>query len=108
MRVLINAQMLPGLGGGTEQYLLGLVYGLGRLSDGPEEYILIGHWQDPEWLRPYLGPNQRIVRGRPDRRERLKDFLGPLVPPARMVRRLARRLISDGRTSVPSVVTDSD
>src|SRR5437667_2052967 len=38
MRVLINAQMLPGgLAWGTEQFLMGLVYGLGRASDGPEE-----------------------------------------------------------------------
>ncbi len=108
MRVVINAQMLPGLGGGTEQYLVGLVYGLGRLSDGPEEYILIGHWRDSEWLRPYLGPNQRIVRGKPDQRERVKELLRPLLPAARTLRRLARRLISGHHTPLPSVIHDSD
>src|SRR5438034_11632768 len=109
MRVLINAQMRSGgLGGGTEQYLTGLVYGLGCLSDGPEEYILIGHWQDPEWLTPYLGPNQRIVRGKPDRREQVKELLGPLLPAARMLRRVTRRLAFDHRAQIPSVLSDSD
>jgi len=70
MRVLINAQMLPGgLAGGTEQFLMGLVYGLGRASDGPEEYILIGHWKDPEWLQPIPGskPKDRLGEARPPR-----------------------------------------
>jgi hypothetical protein len=95
MRVLINAQMLPGgLAGGTEQFLMGLVYGLGRASDGPEEYILIGHWKDPEWLQPYLGPNQKIVSGKPDRRERLREILGPLWLPAHLARRMVRSWVS--------------
>ena len=109
MRVLINAQMLPGgLGGGTEQFLMGLVYGLGRANDGPEEYILIGHWKDTEWLRPYLGPNQKIVFGKPDRREQVKQLLGPMLVPVRMARRGLRRLLSGGPCSTASVVPDSN
>jgi glycosyltransferase involved in cell wall biosynthesis len=109
MRVLINAQMLPGgLGGGTEQFLMGLVYGLGRANDGPEEYILIGHWKDTEWLRPYLGPNQKIVFGKPDRREQVKQLLGPMLVPVRMARRGLRRLLSGRPCSTASVVPDSN
>jgi hypothetical protein len=109
MRVLINAQMLPGgLAWGTEQFLMGLVYGLGRASDGPEEYILIGHWKDPKWLQPYLGPNQKIVSGKPDRRERLREILGPLWLPAHLARRMVRSWVSGRPYSTTSVVPDSD
>lgn len=113
MRVLINAQMLPGgLGGGTEQFLIGLVHGLGRATEGPEEYILIGPWEDPDWLRPYLGPNQKIVAGerdhRGDQRERIKAFLGPLWTPAQRTRQMVRRLVSGRPYSTASVVPDSN
>ena len=61
-RVATNAQLLfDGSSGGGEQFVLGLVYGLGRLEGGPEEFLVIGHRHNPEWLKPYLGPNQRIV-----------------------------------------------
>ena len=61
LHVGINAQ-LPGGGvsGGIEQFLLGLVHGLGRL-DGPEDYVLVGPREDPYWLEPYLGANERVV-----------------------------------------------
>lgn len=63
-RVAINAQILPQKGsGGVEQALIGLVTALGKLQDGPEEYILIGPWQEPGWLEPFVGSNQRIVGG---------------------------------------------
>jgi hypothetical protein len=38
LKVLINAQMTPGgWAGGIEQFLMGLVYALGRLTDGEEQ-----------------------------------------------------------------------
>lgn len=64
LKVIINAQILPGgSNGGVEQYLIGLVNALGKLDDGPEEYIIIGPWQDPHWLRPYIGKNEQIISG---------------------------------------------
>lgn len=64
LRIAINAQFLPGGGaGGVESVLIGLVHALGQLNDGPEEYFIIGPWQNPGWMKPYLGPNQRIVSG---------------------------------------------
>lgn len=87
LRIAINAQLLPNHGaGGVKSVLVGLVSALGQLSDGPEDYVIIGPRQEPDWLRPYLGPNQRIVsRPQPPpapstQQERLKQCLGPLRP----------------------------
>lgn len=84
--------MLPNRGsGGVESVLIGLTSALGQL-DGPEEYVIIGPWQEPDWLQPYLGPNQRIVRGpqpaellerKPSALEPFKSALGPLRDPVR-------------------------
>lgn len=64
LRIAINAQLLPNSGaGGVESVLIGLISALGKINDGHEEYIIIGSWQEPNWLKPYLGPNQRIVQG---------------------------------------------
>lgn len=64
LRVAINAQRSPNSGsGGVESVLIALVSALGKLEDGDEEYVLIGPWEDTDWLKPYMGPNQRLVRG---------------------------------------------
>ena len=60
-RVAINAQIVPGGSGGVESALIGLVHALGRLDDGPEEYVIIGPAENREWLKPYMGANQRII-----------------------------------------------
>lgn len=79
IRIAINAQIPPNKGGGFERALVGLIAALGRLHDGPEEYIIIGPWQEPEWLEPYLGPNQRIVRGQ-RRSKQIVQKVTPLEP----------------------------
>lgn len=62
LRIAINAQLLPNSGaGGVESVIIGLIKSLGQLNGGQEEYIIIGPWQDPDWLKPYIGPNERIV-----------------------------------------------
>ncbi len=62
LRVAINAQ-IPGSGivGGVEQFILGLVSALGRLDDGPEEYVFIVSRSNPDWLAPYLRDRQHTV-----------------------------------------------
>jgi glycosyltransferase involved in cell wall biosynthesis len=54
---------MPGVGsrGGVQQFAASLVNALGRLSDGPEEYLVIGPRHGGEWLPAILGPNQRLV-----------------------------------------------
>lgn len=98
-RIAINAQLLPGRGaGGVESLLIAVVSALGKLTDGDEEYVIIGPSQEPEWLKPHLGPNQRIVAGPESPKnawhyrqeaEPYKNLLGPLRP---AVRNLWRRL----------------
>ena len=91
LKVIIDAQ-IPGDGtrGGVQQFTTSLIYALGRLNDGSEEYIVVGPWQEPEWLKPLLGPNQRLVRGpRPAALSpgHVAHLLGPLrVPAARLYR----------------------
>ena len=64
LRVAINAQIHPERGhGGVVHALVGLLLALGRLEDGPEQYTVIGPESEPEWLRPYMAPNQQLVRG---------------------------------------------
>ena len=85
LRIAINAQLSPNGGaGGTQTFLIGLIHALARL-DGPEQYVLIGPRKDPEWLKPYTGPNQRIVRG--PKIQAIKRALGPIKPLLRTLRR---------------------
>jgi glycosyltransferase involved in cell wall biosynthesis len=67
--------------------LVGLLSSLGRLRDGDEEYVIIGHWQGADWLKPYLGPNQRlIIKPRVQtQRDKLKQLFGPLQPFAQRI-----------------------
>ena len=61
-RVIVNAQVRPGGGaGGIEQFVAALIHSLGRLDDGPEEYVVVGRREDADWLERHLGPNQSLV-----------------------------------------------
>jgi len=75
IKIAINAQ-LPSNGGsgGTEYVLIGLISALGKLSDGEEEYVIIGPWENTDWLKPYLGPNQRLIRGPNPEDEQQRTF----------------------------------
>jgi glycosyltransferase involved in cell wall biosynthesis len=99
-KVLINAQLAPGgSAGGIEQFLMGLVSGLGRLTDGEEEYILITRPESPDWLRHLMGPNQRCVAvpaPKPGRAVGIKRLLGPLRRPAGELRIAVHRFLSGG------------
>ena len=87
LRVAINAQVRPDSGSGGIATVLAELTALGQLEDGPEEYVFIGPWDEPDWLQPLLNSRQRIVRG-PRRRssESFKRRLGPLRPVARQLK----------------------
>jgi len=95
--VAINAQLYHRDAlGGVASVLVGLVRALGAL-EGPEEYVIIGPWQEPDWLRPHLGPNQRIVSGPLPPYHRLKAILGPLRPVVgKLGQRLSRAVAASG------------
>ncbi len=103
LRVAINAQIYPtDAVGGVATTLVGLVRSLGTL-DGSEEYVIIGPWQEPEWLRPHLAPNQRIVCGPLPPHHRLKTVLGPLRPVAsRRPGRAARAALRSAKYRAPA------
>lgn len=67
-QIAIEAQILDTTMGGVSSHLAALVKALGEL-DGPERYLVVCAQENPDWLRPYLGPNQKIVLG-PQRRSR--------------------------------------
>ena len=104
LRIAINSQMFAEKGvGGIETVLVALVQALGKL-DGPEEYVLIGPWENAEWLKPYTGPNQTIVRG--PRLEFAKRAVAPFRPVLSAARRLLRNAV--GRSSTWPLVPKSN
>ena len=104
LKVAINAQLLPGAGvGGVQSVLMGLVHALGQLRDGQEEYVIIGHGQNPEWLKPYIGSNQQIVCNHKQLQSSVGRVLGPTLPIAVKTRNLLQQMlgISKARPEVP-------
>ena len=107
LRIAINAQIPPGSGAGGIETVLRVLTSLGRL-DGDEEYVFIGHWSEPDWLKPFLNERQTIARApqpeqpEPNRIENFKRVLGPLRPLARGVKRLVRSPPPKANVSVPS------
>lgn len=90
LRVAINAPIehLSGYGG-IETYVLTIVKALGQLTDDSTEYVVVGPPWNAEWLRPYLGRNQRLAIApvpshlKSNVPSPLKRTLGPLRPLAR-------------------------
>ncbi len=107
LRIAINAQIPSGSGAGGIETVLRVLTSLGRL-DGDEEYVFIGHWSEPDWLKPFLNERQTIARApqpeqpEPNRIENFKRVLGPLRPLARGVKRLVRSPPPKANVSVPS------
>jgi glycosyltransferase involved in cell wall biosynthesis len=93
LRIGINAQLLPnGSAGGIITALRALT-AVAHLEGDTEEYVFIGPYGDPEWLRPLLPTGQEIVRGpmpvpsRVERFEPLKRAFGPFRLAARNLKR---------------------
>lgn len=104
LRIAINAQIPLGSGTGGIETVLRALTSLGRLDDGDEEYIFIGHWSDPDWLKPFLGARQTIVsaprpqENKPDAAEIFKRSLGRLRPLAGKI----KRTFAPPQSSAPS------
>lgn len=89
LRIAINAQFMPGTVGGIETAVTELIAALGRLAESDtngERYVIVGAWQDHEWLRPFTTAAQEIIScATPPRQpspviRKLKTPLAPLRP----------------------------
>ena len=101
LRVAIDARLPDGEGGGVASVIMGLTYGLSRLTDGNEQYLVVVLEGHDAWLRPYLsGPCRTLEqRAGSETARRLKDGIARTAPLARTVwRRLPARV-----TGVPEV-----
>ncbi len=96
MRVVLDAQLTAGgKYGGVEQFVMALVHALGKLEDGVEEYRIVVHPHNADWLKPYLGRNQQLVVAPLNRLDAIKSHLGPLRKPAGKLLRRTRRALAN-------------
>lgn len=107
LTIAIEAEIPPSEYGGGEQFLAALAYGLGRLTDASDNYVLVCPAGSPSWLARYIGPNQRLITRpvpSPSRRELAKRILGPARRPVGTIIRRALRAVRAPRpepTDVP-------
>jgi glycosyltransferase involved in cell wall biosynthesis len=98
-------QIPSGSGAGGIETVLRILTALGRL-DGDEEYVFIGHWSDPDWLKPLLSERQTIVRApQPEARQkqrRAENFRRVLRPLARGIKRMVAPQPSKQSVGVPT------
>lgn len=62
LRVCINARLLGGNSGGIEQFIIGLAYGLSKLSADTEEFSFYTYLNSDEWLEPYVNSPCELFR----------------------------------------------
>lgn len=95
MKVVIDARIEPGLAGGVATAVQSLIQGLGALTDGDEEYVIIADGEKQRaWLAPLLSGNQRLAiwpRTTPTAWQRF--VLKLMRPPAAYLRRTIDRRV---------------
>jgi glycosyltransferase involved in cell wall biosynthesis len=87
LRVGVDARLVGGLPGGLEQFVIGLVGGLSRLTDGDEEFAILAYPDASEWIRPYLGSRCRILPTKTPVLSHWKTWIKSYVPYAAKLRR---------------------
>lgn len=102
LRICIDARLVDGVAGGIQQGIVGLAAGLGRLTDGDEEYLFLTYADHDAWLRPYLGGNSRILEGppAPQRSNRWKTYIASF-PIARRIYGQAKVLLRRSSLAIP-------
>lgn len=86
LRVCIDARLVNGQCGGTQQVVIGLAAGLSKLTDGDEEYLFLTYSGADDWLLPYLEGPCRPLRGKAlPRRQHIKRWLAYRLPTVRDV-----------------------
>jgi glycosyltransferase involved in cell wall biosynthesis len=108
LRVAIDAQIISGLEGGAEQYLIGLTHGLGQLEGDGHRYDVVTANRDVRWIESHLGANTSIVPAPPPSplwQDRLPSFVRR---PLGIARRGLRRLLKGPPPKRPLQVPASD
>jgi glycosyltransferase involved in cell wall biosynthesis len=108
LRVAINAQLRPGTGTGGIETVLRVLAALGQLDDGDEDYVFVGPWDEPDWLRPLMSARQIVVPGpqtpAPAKANLARRVLSnPALRPLRHTARTVRRLLSPSDTTSDGV-----
>jgi glycosyltransferase involved in cell wall biosynthesis len=83
LRVCIDARLVPGVSGGVEQALIGLLHGFAKLDSSAEEYWVHVYGDCVDWIKPHLGNNFRILAG-----EAAPSNLAPQPPAVAAARRI--------------------
>jgi glycosyltransferase involved in cell wall biosynthesis len=65
LHVCLDARLVNGRPGGTQQVVIGLAHGLSRLEEGPERYSFLVMPGQSAWLEPYLGGACRLLSAKP-------------------------------------------
>lgn len=61
LRVIIDATFRPEQAGGVGTYVGALIKALGELTDGDEEYVIVGPPEQDVWPKSILGPRQQVI-----------------------------------------------
>lgn len=103
LKVAINAQLSSTMISGVIRVMTGLIHTLGQLSDGDEQYTIITAPGDSDWVKPFLGANQRVVEPTTGELPTLRSRSNPLRPLALKARQIGRRFlgVSDPPLQVP-------
>jgi len=76
LKVCLDARLISGTAGGVEQFIIGLAYGLSRLTDGQEEYHFLTYSDADNWIKPYLsGPCRLLHCVKSPRRSKLRTAI---------------------------------
>ncbi len=106
--IVIMARLQPEVNGGVEQAVAGTIAGLGCLTDGDEQYIVVTDPAAPNWLDSYVGPNTRVVVA-PESQWRIqaRRLIRPILPAAQAAYGLVRQARSRA-TTPPWIVASYD
>ena len=80
LKVCVDARLVSGEAGGVEQFIIGLVSGLSKLADGPEEYLVLVYADSKEWIMPFIGGRSRVLQDGNYPRDSLAKRLIQRVP----------------------------
>jgi len=108
LTIVVLARLQPESSGGIAQAVIGTVAGLGALTDGDEQFVIVTDPSAPDWLDSYAGPNTRIVTASEPSwltqsrqwRARIRPMIKPLLPIVDLAYRGAHCLRSRGALSV--------